>query len=81
MTKKHAYISNDMQLQTLFFKLSFTKTNHFSQLPAFYLVHPWLTTPLLPLTSYLVPTRWTLANVTTDLDELFGPKTIPSTWM
>ena len=24
---------------------------------------------------------WTLANVKTDLDDLFGPKTIPTTWI
>ena len=46
--QKHAYISNEMQLQnhssTFFHKSNF-------QLPAFYLVHPWLTTLPLPWTS------------------------------
>ena len=36
MTKKDANVSNEMQLQNHFF--SFIKTNHFFQLPAFYLV-------------------------------------------
>ena len=50
MTKKDADISIEMQFRnhSLIF---FTITNHFFQLPAFYLVHTWLTTLLLPWTS------------------------------
>ena len=48
--KKCVYINNEMRL-TIILQLSFTKTNHFFQLPPFYLVHPWLTTLLLPWTS------------------------------
>ena len=48
--QKHAYISQGIQLQNHSL-ISFTKTNHFFQLPAYYLVHPWLKTLLLPWTS------------------------------
>ena len=46
--KKDAYISNKKQLQN--HSLAFIRQSTF-QLPAFYLVHPWLTTLLLPWTS------------------------------
>ena len=42
--------------------------NHFSQLPAIYLVHPWLTTQLSPWTNEFVPTLWKIANARTELD-------------
>ena len=50
ITKRDAYIINEMQFK-INLQLSFTKINHFFQLPAFYLVHAWLTTLLLPWTS------------------------------
>ena len=71
--QKRCYICNDTQLQNQSL-VSFTKTNYFFQLPAFYLVHPWLTTQLLPWKSYFVPTIWILPTVKTDLDYFLGPK-------
>ena len=50
MTKIDAYINNEMQTKIIP-QLSFTKTNHFFQLPALCLVHPYLKRLLLPWTS------------------------------
>ena len=57
------------------------KSTRFFQLPACCLVHPWLTTLLLPWTNWLAPTMWTLASVKTDLDKFLGPKMSPATWI
>ena len=48
--QKNTYISNEKQLQNHSLICIHKKINRF-QLPAFYLVHPWLTTLLLPWTS------------------------------
>ena len=49
--------------------LSFTKIKHFFQLPAFYFVHPWRTTPLVPWTSFFVLAMWALTYVESILDK------------
>ena len=80
MTKKDAYISNEMQLQNQ--SLTFILKNKplFSATSILF-VHPWLTTLLLPWTNWLAPTMWTLARVKTDLDDFLGPKMTPTTWI
>ena len=72
------YKSNEMQLQN--HSLTFIHESNF-QLPAFFLVQPWLTTLQKPWTNWLAPTMWTLANVKTDLDDFLGPKMTPTTWI
>ena len=80
MTKKDAYIINEKQLQNHSSTFNHKNKSLF-QLPAFCLVHPWLTTLLLPWTNWLAQTMWTLANVKTDLDNFLGPKMPPTTWI
>ena len=80
--QKEAYIGNRLQLPNHLLTSVYEKqTNHLFQLSAFYLVHPWLTTLLLPRIISLVPTLWFLENVKTDLVNFFGPNLIPNTWM
>ena len=68
-----AYKSSDFLLSN-HCSIFFPESTRFFQLPAFYLVHPWLTTLLLPWTNWLAPTMWTLAKVKTDLDNFLGPE-------
>ena len=80
MTQKDAYISNEKQLQNLSSTFNLKNKSLF-QLPAFCLVHPWLTTLQKPWTNWLAPTMWILAIVKTDLDDFHGPKMTPTTWI
>ena len=41
----------------------------------------WHTTLQQPWTNWLASTMWTLVKVKTVLDEFFGPKFLPTTWM
>ena len=72
------YISNEMQLQN--HSLTFIHQSIF-QLPAFSLVHPWLSTLQKLWTYWLAQTMWSLASVKTDLDDFLGPKMTPTIWM
>ena len=40
----------------------------------------WLTTLQQPCTNWPAPTKWTLVNAKTDLDEILGPKILSTTW-
>ena len=51
------------------------------RLPASYLLHPWLTTPMFLWTSYFLPKMLTLKKDKTDLDAFLGPKMTPTTRM
>ena len=76
-----AYKSSNFHSLKSLFNLHSQKSTRFFQLPAFYLVHPWLTILQKPWTNWLAPTMWTFARVKTDLDAFLGPKMTPTVWI
>ena len=67
--RKKAYRSKKLSFSPKYLHFfSSSENNQFFQLPTFYLIHPALTTLLIPYASYLLPNMWSMENAKTDLD-------------